>query len=226
MSKTGMIDWNDDIDAGKKSSRPKVEYLTLKPNAGGKNKMYTVRPLGKPFAVNRLWHNNKCTIIEDPDNNPIRDKHPEVQLATRYAFYCIDREDDKIKVVEMPITLYKTLKEWSVQKRKNPSHPEKGADFDINVEGNGKTKRKYSIMLSEYTSLSDDEISLYEEELERAPLVDVYKPLDDKIGEKILFDIKDDDEDDSDSDSSSNDSKSNSNNDDENVWGDDEETPF
>lgn len=185
----GLVDWTkvDPKPEGNGSSNKDI-YLRLE--AG---KKYRIRPVGKPMEVNRYYVPDAATgktrsaITADPKTCIIRQKYPNIQPKLRYAVNVIDRADGKIKVLEAPPSIFRSMRQWAEATGKDPGGSE-GADFSISVEipaGADKRRTTYPTAALVPTPFTEDELAMIRSSGHK--LSKIYEPTPrDKI-ESILF---------------------------------------
>lgn len=180
------MDWND-VDprpegSGNGGAGGKSKFLNLKPGE------YKIRPVGKPKEVRRYFvtsgserkfaitgeKDDKCVIMrkyKDADGQP---QHPQ---RTRYAFNCIDRADGQLKIVEVPTTVARAIRNWGIENVINPGSG-KGVDFKIKVQRQGPDPRntKYEVIAGLQTPFTEDEKAMIEKN-GVYDLDDIFKPV-------------------------------------------------
>lgn len=180
------LDWND-VDprpegSGNGGQGGKSKFLNLKPGE------YKIRPVGPPKEVRRYFVQNggerkfaitgekddKCVIMRkyrDADGQPL---YPQ---RTRYAFNCIDRADGQLKIIEVPATVARAIRNWGIENNINPGGG-KGVDFKIKVIRQGPDPRntKYEVVSGLQTPFTDDEKAMLEKQ-GIYDLDDIFKPV-------------------------------------------------
>lgn len=153
---SGAVKWNDigkNSKMGSDGEGKQIEFLRL---SGGN--AYRVRPLGSPVVFFKyvIQHEGewRWAICEDPDTCPARKKH-NVEPRERYAINILDRADGKIKVMEGPVTVFKSFRTYFENTNNSPGGPD-GADFIINVKGSG-LKTRYDVNADKRTPFTDAE---------------------------------------------------------------------
>lgn len=169
------LDWND-VDPRPEGSgnggggNGKSIFLNLKPGE------YKIRPIGKPKEVRRYFvqqgserkfaitgeKDDKCVIMrkyKDADGQPL---HPQ---RTRYAFNCIDRADGSLKIIEVPATVARAIRNWGIENQINPGSG-KGVDFKIKVQRQGPDPRntKYEVVSGLQTPFTEEEKAMIEKQ--------------------------------------------------------------
>jgi len=198
---SNFVDFSGNSKALRKSNSGNVDFLWLK-----RNNKYRIRPIGKPvefFKYFRKDADNKArtAITADPDNCPVYAAHEQElnKASLRYAMYCIDRSDGKIKIVEGPKTaFYIPLCERANLTEKDPTGVKTGGDWVIDVVTENKMT-KYKTQFIEDTPLTKEEIEIlkefYNEHNAKEKLANIYKTNTPEEIEKRLFgDIDDNDD--------------------------------
>lgn len=166
------MNWND-VDPRPEGGAGggKNKFLSLKPGE------YKIRPVGTPkevrryfidgadgkkkFAISGLDAKN-CIITQRYRNS---DNEPLYPQRSRYAFNCIDRADGLLKVVEVPATVARQIRDWGQENNINPGSG-KGVDFKIKVERMGADPRntKYTVIAGIQTPFKDEERAMIEKQ--------------------------------------------------------------
>lgn len=188
------MEWND-VDPrpeGSGKNGGKSKFLNLKPGE------YKIRPVGKPKEVRRYFVQNKdgsrkmaisdqgpdtCIIMKkyrSPEGEPM---HPQ---RTRYAFNCIDRADKELKIVEVPASVARQIRNWGAENQINPGSG-KGVDFKIKVIRSGPDPRntKYDVIPTIQTPFTDEEKALFEKN-GLYDLDGLFKPVEQDKIEEVL----------------------------------------
>lgn len=153
-----IVDWNtlggDEGQGGSRGSK----YLRFE--AG---KMYTVRPVGRAFEFFKFFvkPTNKSVVVETEDVDSAaalltEEFGMEFKPQHRYAINIIDREDNKIKIMEGGQMIFKQFALWA---KGNNTHPGGmgGGDWLIQATGEG-LNRKYNAQCIRPAPLSDEEM--------------------------------------------------------------------
>lgn len=145
------MDWNSIPDS---NSQEKVDFYKIKP---GNNNRFRIA--GKPGVIDIHWEKsvdgmNKKILCPGNDCHICKmGKTPQ----TRYQVLVIDREDNKVKVLEGGPTIFNQIKNYA--KEEDYGDPTK-YDFKINKEGTGR-ETKYTLMPSPKKSdYTDEELEL------------------------------------------------------------------
>jgi len=86
------------------------EYLKLK--SGNK---YRIRPNFWSCQIlqilsTKIMADWEQRSVQTPDVCPVRDRHPDLKKPSmRYAAYVIDREDNKVKILEAPQSVFRPI---------------------------------------------------------------------------------------------------------------------
>jgi len=168
--------------SGGNKDLPPLKWMRLE---GGNT--YNIRPLGGPVVFYKyvVPHNGEyhSAICEDPRTCPVFLKH-QIRPQEKYAINVIDRSDGEIKILEGPFSIFKELKTFWDHTNVNPGKAN-GADFKIDVTGEGKKKR-YACEYTGRTTLTEEERSLIKSK-GLFKLEKIYKVTpSDKIEEKLF----------------------------------------
>jgi len=184
-----VVDWNSFSSDSKKGDK---NFLKLEPN-----KSYKVRFVGKPCEIWKYWIERsdgqiRRAITEDPRTCVIAKKHGE-KPKQRFAVQCFDRADGKLKILEAPISIFKSIAAWYNESGVEPGS--KGAgDFAIKVErpGNDPKNTRYTVMFLNYVPFTKEEIETFK--TSSYDLAEIFKPVpQDQIEEIIYGDSQDGD---------------------------------
>jgi hypothetical protein len=155
-----IVDWNSlggDEQQGGGGSRGD-KYLRFE-----SGKMYTVRPVGRAFEFFKFFvkPTNKSVVVETEDVDAAaallsEEFGMEFKPQHRYAINVIDREDNKIKIMEGGQMIFKQFALWA---KGNNTHPGGmgGGDWLIQVTGDGLA-RKYNAQCIRPAPLSAEEV--------------------------------------------------------------------
>jgi hypothetical protein len=195
-----LINWTDHEEKG---GNGKVDFLRLKGD-----KTYRIRPVHKPVRFykffNKLNGQFRSAICADPEACPVKEKY-DLRPSVKYAFNVIDREDDKLKILEVPQVVFNNIAAWSKETGSSPGGKD-GGDFSIAVKGTGINTR-YTTTFTQQKPFTKEEKKLIEDQ-GLFPLQEIFKPVDPDDVEKVLFgDPDSEDSDSKDSGSKNSDSK-------------------
>ena len=184
---TSKIDWNtvgnaENSSGGEGNSR---SLTFIRWNDGN---VYHLRPLGSAiqFLKAGMSHNGsyRSIVIDDPDNPTIK-KYSNMNIAKRYAVNVLDRDDNKIKIMEGPISIFRELGSYHKHTGRNPGAAE-GGDFRISVTGNLK-QRRYKTEFEKNTTLTAEEKAMIKKE-GLFDLEKIFKVVENDQIEEKLFD--------------------------------------
>jgi hypothetical protein len=165
--------WDADFNEEEKpvmDESKKTLYLdTSKP---GK---YIVRLVGAHVKCRRHFKPYRATVQDDEKNiDPawLAGFFP----SRRFAVNVIDRADNKLKVLEKGVTVFKTFADYKSATGKDPAGIKEGSDFVITVsipKGN-KLNTEYSVISIKETPLTKEEIEMIKAQ-KLWPLTQIYK---------------------------------------------------
>lgn len=137
----------------------------LKLEAG---KKYKVRLVSNAVQYFQHWEPVICRSPgTDPKTNQTIDPLMLMNYTPkkRYAIWVFDREDqNKLKVMDFPPTLYEQFAEWKANFNENPGGPN-GPDWSIKLEvpGTDRRRTKYKATHLDKTPFTEDELKLIKE---------------------------------------------------------------
>ena len=168
---SNVVDWAEIGDNPKggalSGAQGQISFLRLQ-----SGNTYKIRLLGSPVKFYKyvIQHDGswRSAICEDPSTCIIRQEHGE-DPRERYAVNVIDRTDGEIKIMEGPLTVFKTFRTFFEGTGSAPGGAQ-GGDFEIVVTGSGLGTR-YKVTFSKKTPFTDEEKTYIKEkglyELER-----------------------------------------------------------
>ena len=128
-------------------------FLKVKPGCN-----LTVRLVGGPVKIVRIFTNDDTCIVIDSENtaHKLKDKYPKEihNISVRYACWCFDRHDERLKVLEMPKSVFSAIGQQSKSGKKKISDLEEGCDFSIITNGEKGLKVRYTVKYIEESPLS------------------------------------------------------------------------
>ena len=120
-----------------------------------------VRLVGEPVKVVRAFTNDdRCIMLDSEETGQkLKEKYPNKigNISVRYACWCFDRHDDKIKVLEMPKFVFNAIGKQSKSGKKKISEQEDGCDFRITTNDKTGMDVRYTVDYEKDTSLTDIE---------------------------------------------------------------------
>lgn len=195
----GLVDWDDIGGSGQKPGKG-VDYLRLSSAS-----VHMIRPVHKAARIYKYFYkpeNGKLrtAICADPNTCEVRQKHPELDAPSeRYVFRVIDRADGKLKILEVPRTVFLSINSWAQGAKKDPGSSQ-GGDFQIKIEGKGKFGTKYNTTFIQVTPFTNDEKKMIKELFEQTNVEELFKADSPEDIEKKLFGIEQEKSSDSDDD--------------------------
>lgn len=180
------VDWGSVSNGGESNSGGKVNFVKF---ASGKTK--TIRPIGKAVTFYKFFvrtPNGSRSIVVDPEFKSEAaaklSAHfgQEIKPSLRYAINVIDREDNKIAILEGGQTIFQFFASWSQGNGGAPPGGQNGMDWQITAHGDGFS-RKYVTSAIRSAPLTEDELHRIRELKEIYSLKEVYKgcPIDELI---------------------------------------------
>ena len=167
------------IDSKKKHDAD--EFLRVKPGCNLK-----IRLIGQPVKTMRVFtKNRKCIPIDDESIGiHLKAKFPDEfdNLSIRYACWCIDREDNKLKILDMPMSLARAMGNREALIGCKISGSKEGCDWKIITNGRKGKDVRYEAVFIEETPLTDEEKQMVKdrkaEEGKNFDLTEIFKSYD------------------------------------------------
>ena len=132
------------------------EFLRVKPDCKLK-----VRLIGKPVEIINLFSNKqKCIVLDNKfTGQHLKAKFPDLvnNVSVRYACWCIDRDDDSLKILDMPISLARVFGNRELLVGKRMAGDKDGCDWKISTNGKKGFDVRYEAVYIEETPLSKAE---------------------------------------------------------------------
>jgi hypothetical protein len=120
-----------------------------------------VRLVGEPVRIVRIFTQDDICLPVDSEKtaNLLKAKFPEKvkNISVRYACWCFDRHDDRMKVLEMPKSVFSMIDKQTQSGKKKISEQEEGCDFKISTNGKTGMDVRYTVDSEKDTSLTDIE---------------------------------------------------------------------
>lgn len=120
-----------------------------------------VRLVDNPIRVVRIFtQDGLCLPVgNEKIAHQLKAKYPEKvkNISVRYACWCFDRHDDRLKVMEMPQSVFTDIGKQAKTTQKKISDPEEGCDFSISTNGKTGLDVRYTVEPLDETSLTDIE---------------------------------------------------------------------
>ncbi|MFA5599054.1 MAG: hypothetical protein WDA06_00520 [Phenylobacterium sp.] len=182
----GKIDWGSIEGNNKYSSLNKTHPENKRTGSLAEYVKFTngsshaVRPLGKPYYYTQLGMQvdgryRSVTVTDPNDFIELFKKYKGLRASEKYAVNVICREDNVIRILQGPDSIFKEFKSYYAHTQKNPGGQE-GADFIIKATGDGK-ERRYETKFDKPTVLTPDEKVLVKNNL--YDLEKIFKTVDD-----------------------------------------------
>ena len=152
------VSWNF---VGSKKKYNSNELLRVKPDCNLK-----VRLLGRPAKVVKIFTNdNRCINLDNEEvGQQLKAKYPQKlgSPSTRYACWCINREDNSLKILDMPMTLARAFGNREALIGSKIAGSEEGCDWKITTNGRKGKDVRYEAVFLEETPLSETEKQMVE----------------------------------------------------------------
>lgn len=120
-----------------------------------------VRFVGEPVKVVRAFTNDdRCIMLDSEETGQkLKKIYPNKigNISVRYACWCFDRHDERLKVLEMPKFVFSAIGKQSKSGKKQISDMEDGCDFSISTNGKTGLDVRYTVEPLDETSLTDIE---------------------------------------------------------------------
>jgi len=118
----------------------------------------TVRLVENPVKVVRIFAVDDTCIQVDNEKTAykLKEKYPDkvYNISVRYACWCFDRHDNRIKVLDMPQSVFNAIGQQSKLRTKKISDLEEGCDWKITTNGEKGLKVRYTVHYVEESPLS------------------------------------------------------------------------
>ncbi len=116
--------------------RKKIDNWFLKVKPGCKLK---VRLVGDAVRLVRIFtRDSRCINIDSEETaNKLKEKYPDKveNISVKYACWCFDRHGGKMKILEMPVSVFSAISNRMVSTGKKISDIEEGCDWKISTNG-------------------------------------------------------------------------------------------
>ena len=137
----------------------------------------TVRLVGDPVQVVRIFAVDDTCILVDSEKiaYQLKEKYPQQvdNISVRYACWCFDRHDNRLKILDMPQSVYQAIGKQSISRKKSISGLEKGCDFSITTNGENGLRVRYTVNYSK-----DSPLSAVERNIVALQKIDKKRPFD------------------------------------------------
>ena len=127
----------------------------------------TVRLVGDPVQVVRIFAVDDTCILVDSEKiaYKLKEKYSDkiYNISTRYACWCFDRHDNRLKILDMPQSVASAIRQQSELRQKPISDIEEGCDWKITTNGEKGMKVRYTVSYVEDTTLNGFEVQIVED---------------------------------------------------------------
>jgi len=169
------VDWNSNVFNGT-GGKGKTNFLKFSP---GKTVIF--RPVGKAVTFAKFFVNGRSVVVDIADKDKAQEilsqeAGQEVTGTIRYAINVIDREDNKIKVLEGGNSIFKQFANWAKAANTHPGG-NGGGNWTITAEGSGQNRR-YNTTFVKNVPFTADEVKRLKNESEDKELYtlkDIFK---------------------------------------------------
>ena len=132
------------------------ELLRVRPDCKLK-----VRLIGQPVKIVRVFTNERKSIVIDNEavGQQLKDKYPDRigNISVRYASWCIDRDSNSMRILDMPKSVARTIGRRVEMVGKKISGNQEGCDFAITTNGKKGKDVRYEVVYLEETPLTQAE---------------------------------------------------------------------
>ena len=136
-------------------------FLKVKPGCSLK-----VRLVGDPVKIVRVFTSDeRCILIDSEETGrKLKEKYPKIigNISVRYACWCFDRHDDRMKILEMPPSVAGSIANRVALVGKTISDIEEGCDWKISTNGEKGMKVRYEVNYIEESCLTAVERNMVE----------------------------------------------------------------
>lgn len=175
------------IEGNKKSNSE--GFLRVRPGC-----KLNIRLIGNPVKVVKIFSNDrKCAVIDSEDvGQKLKEKYPDKlgNVSSRYACWCIDRDDNKMKILDMPVSVARALGSRAKIIGKKISGSQEGCDWAIGTNGKTGKDVRYEAVYMEETPLSCAERQMVKDRMadkDSFDLTKVFKSCSSDEAENKLF---------------------------------------
>ena len=168
------ITCNWQIGSNSKKKFNSDEFLRIKPDCKLK-----VRLLGNPVKVVKIFTDDrKCIFLDSEETgNKLKKKYAEKlsNVSIRYASWCIDRDSNTMKILDMPVSVARAFGSRAEIVGKKISSSEEGCDWAIGTNGKTGKDVRYNVVYLEETPLTYTEQVMVEERMADKDLTKIFK---------------------------------------------------
>lgn len=176
------------IEENKKSRSER--FLKVKPDCKLK-----VRLIEDPVKVVKIFGNDRrCAVIDSEDvGRRLKEQYPTKlsSVYVRYACWCIDRDSNSMKILDMPKSVARAFGNRQVLAGKGISGVNEGCDWGIGTNGKTGKDVRYNVVYIEETPLSCAEKKMVEDQKSEKnghfDLINIFESLNFKEAEGKLF---------------------------------------
>ncbi len=178
------------IEENKKSSSDR--FLKVKPDCKLK-----VRLIEDPVKVVKIFGNDRrCAVIDSEDVGRRLNEQYSRKLSSvyvRYACWCIDRDDNSMKILDMPKSVARAFGNRQALAGKGIAGVNEGCDWSIITNGKKGKDVRYQAVYLEETPLTQAEQQMVEDQKSEKngyfDLTKIFKSQSFKEAEEKLFGI-------------------------------------
>ncbi len=129
-----------------------------------------VRLIEKPVEVVKIFSKNrKCAVVEsEQTGKQLKMKYPRdlSDISVRYACWCIDRADNRMKVLDMPVSIARAFGKRQALIGKAISEFDEGCDWQIMTNGRTGKEVRYDAVYLKESPLTEEEKKMVEDQKE------------------------------------------------------------
>ena len=126
-----------------------------------------VRFVGDPVKVVRVFTNDaKCLTLDNEETGrKLKEKYPNKigNISVRYACWCFDRHDDRMKILDMPRFVASEIGKRDALAGKKISGIDQGCDWKIGTNGEKGIDVRYTVNYVEDSYLTGTEKNIVED---------------------------------------------------------------
>lgn len=167
--------WNVTCNSSKsKKKYDPEEFLRVKPGCKLK-----VRLLGRPVKVVKVFsEDRKCIVLDNKEiGTQLKQKYPKKigNVSIRYACWCIDRDSNTMKILDMPVSVARGFGNRVTLIGKKIAGAEEGCDWAIMTNNKTGKDVRYDAVYLEETPLSEEEKEMVKNRMEHEDSFDLTK---------------------------------------------------
>ena len=144
------------------------EFLRVKPDCRLK-----VRLIGKPLKVVKIFDNKKqCCVLENEEVGKMlkaKYSHRCSGVCTRYMCWCIDRDDNTMKILDMPLSVVRAIGRRQALVEKPISGIAEGCDWKIVTNGKKNKEVRYEAVYLIESPLTEAEQQMLKDKSQANP---------------------------------------------------------